>query len=117
MEFRITCPCGHSFMASAEAVKSPLTCPACAKRLSPVVQADPQAVKAVPAGATSEVTAEPTKRCPFCGEVILAIARKCKHCGEFLDRGAPGGNPLVPGSTEGGATSASPLAGGEEPVF
>jgi TM2 domain-containing membrane protein YozV len=26
-----------------------------------------------------------TTRCPFCGEEILGIARKCKHCGEFLD--------------------------------
>ena len=23
--------------------------------------------------------------CPFCGEDILPIAKKCKHCGEFLD--------------------------------
>jgi len=26
------------------------------------------------------------KHCPFCSELILATAKKCKHCGEFLDR-------------------------------
>jgi TM2 domain-containing membrane protein YozV len=26
-----------------------------------------------------------TKCCPYCGETVLAIAQKCKHCGEYLD--------------------------------
>ncbi len=26
------------------------------------------------------------KKCPYCCEIILADARKCKHCGEFFDR-------------------------------
>jgi len=29
--------------------------------------------------------AEDTKKCPFCGEDILQVAIKCKHCGSMLD--------------------------------
>ena len=33
----------------------------------------------------NENMTDKTKRCPYCGEEILAIARKCKHCGEWLE--------------------------------
>ena len=29
---------------------------------------------------------EKLKKCPFCGEEILEVAIKCKHCGEWLNK-------------------------------
>ncbi len=117
MDYQITCVCGHRFLVSEDKVTSQVTCPACHQRLSPVIEASrppankpPALVSASSAGPATpnasspalSAAAEETKRCPFCGEVILAIARKCKHCGEFLDRAQPGfppGPPAAPGST------------------
>lgn len=28
---------------------------------------------------------EETKKCPYCGKEILAVAKKCKHCGQWLE--------------------------------
>lgn len=42
-----------------------------------------------------------TVKCPFCAEEVLKEAKKCKHCGEFLDeqlrvsRTAPDGTAAV----------------------
>ena len=39
-----------------------------------------------------------TKKCPYCGKEILAVAKKCKHCGTWLDgRGeAKASTPATP---------------------
>lgn len=38
---------------------------------------------------------EATKRCPQCGEEILAVAKKCKHCGSMLDLASPSQNVIA----------------------
>lgn len=38
--------------------------------------------------------AKSTKSCPYCAETILATAKKCKHCGEFLEKASRPAHPL-----------------------
>ncbi|AQW70709.1 hypothetical protein B2J77_09270 [Pseudomonas parafulva] len=62
------------------------------KKPSPVIVADmsaaasPEPVVDIPAVADSK----PKKDCPYCGEEVLAVAIKCKHCGSDLT-GTAGG--------------------------
>lgn len=54
---------------------------------------------------------EGTMRCPFCGEEILAIAKKCKHCGSMLEGTAPpatAATPAKPAADYGAALLAIP---------
>jgi len=39
-----------------------------------------------------------TKSCPLCGEDILAVAVKCKHCGSTLSEGSSTPSPVLPSS-------------------
>lgn len=45
----------------------------------------PPPVRVNQAGVAQEAASQPEISCPYCGEFILAVARKCKHCGEMLD--------------------------------
>ena len=36
-----------------------------------------------------------TKKCPHCGEEIMAAAKKCRHCGEWLNTQSPSIEPPV----------------------
>lgn len=37
-----------------------------------------------------------TKRCPYCGEEINIVAKKCKHCNEWLVKDRPAALPPTP---------------------
>jgi TM2 domain-containing membrane protein YozV len=52
------------------------------------------------------MTEATTKTCPSCAETILAAAKKCKHCGEFLDRPTAYASYAVSDEPQGNGTAA-----------
>ena len=44
---------------------------------------------------TTTAATEATKKCPYCGETILAVAIKCKHCGEWLPEEKIVATPII----------------------
>ena len=96
----ITCPtCSQQLEVPEEFLGQVVECPACDQSIQlPITQPTPAAQApskkkiifrnpskraARSSGTTSSQHAK-TKACPFCGDRILAVAVKCKHCGSHL---------------------------------
>lgn len=70
---KITCPdCHQNYEVDETYIGRSVSCQACGKTFDVL----------------KPVETEATRCCPFCGEKILSVAKKCKHCGEFLDKNA-----------------------------
>ncbi len=81
---RIQCPsCSGQFDVPESSAGQVVSCSSCGEQMQ-VPAAQP--AESAPASEV-KADAEPTKRCVFCGETILAVARKCKHCKEDIPEG------------------------------
>ncbi len=91
---QIQCPhCQKTLDAPSEKAGQVTNCPACGGQMQLPAAGAPapapsqpsqQAGSAPPGGGA-------TKVCRFCGEDILAVAQKCKHCGSYLSGPRAGG--------------------------
>jgi len=95
-DVKFTCPsCKQPLEAAEDMCGQWIDCPSCEQPLE-IPFKSRQAPLPIPAVPSRSERPEMSKACPFCGETILAAARKCKHCGEFLDRSQSRSPEVIP---------------------
>ncbi len=99
----INCPhCSQTLEVPDELLGQTVECPSCNGSFqlpAPQPAAAPpprkKPIARTPPAASSG--AGKTMPCPMCGEDILAVAKKCKHCGSMLDGSSPAQDVTVKG--------------------
>lgn len=79
--FIARCVCGHSLEIDPQRLGRHVVCPMCNRTLIVISASPAMENSAAPVAATPAALQQP---CPSCGEMILKVARKCRHCGEFV---------------------------------
>ena len=126
---QVQCPgCRQVVQAADEHAGKIVKCPSCGAQMQlpgapasippspPPPPASPQVFIPSPAPMPAPIPDAPQaggaqmRPCRFCGEQILAVARKCKHCGSMVD-GGPGAAPPRPGVAPAGQGKSKMAAG------
>lgn len=83
---QIQCPnCSRTLDVPDSSAGQVMPCPGCGGQMQVPAAAAPEPLEVL--SSAPPAAAEPTKKCPFCGETILQAARKCKHCKADIPEG------------------------------
>jgi len=90
MPIRVVCPaCSKGIKAPSKYAGKEARCPGCGGKIEiPAIKKQNVTLPGPGRPARSGELIPASVSCPFCSEPILPQAKKCKHCGEFLDESA-----------------------------